>query len=116
MRITDLLMELLNNSGYEAMLRESGEDERLENLAELKNSISDYENSAGEDTTLEDYLQEISLFTNSDLKENKDTINMMTLHTAKGLEFPYVFICEFNEGIFPSARTNTKEKWKKNVD
>ncbi|MBY6753755.1 AAA family ATPase [Clostridium botulinum] len=110
MRITDLLMELLNNSGYEAMLRESGEDERLENLAELKNSISDYENSAGEDTTLEDYLQEISLFTNSDLKENKDTINMMTLHTAKGLEFPYVFICEFNEGIFPSARTNTKEK------
>ncbi|NRY61477.1 ATP-dependent helicase [Clostridium beijerinckii] len=110
MRITDLLMELLNNSGYEAMLRQSGEDERLDNLAELKNSITDYENSAGEETTLEDYLQEISLYTNTDVKENKDTVKMMTLHTAKGLEFPYVFICGLNEGIFPSSRNDTKEK------
>ena len=110
MRITDLLMELLNNSGYEAMLRQSGEDERLDNLAELKNSVTDYENSAGEETTLEDYLQEISLYTNTDVKENKDTVKMMTLHTAKGLEFPYVFICGLNEGIFPSGKTDTKEK------
>ena len=110
MRITDLLMELLNNSGYEAMLRQSGEDERLDNLAELKNSVSDYESSAGEETTLEDYLQEISLYTNTDVKENKDTVRMMTLHTAKGLEFPYVFICGLSEGIFPSRKTNTKEK------
>jgi len=110
MRVTDLLMELLNNSGYEAMLRQSGEDDRLDNLAELKNSVTDYENSAGEETTLEDYLQEISLYTNTDVKENNDTIKMMTLHTAKGLEFPYVFICGLNEGIFPSRKTNTKEK------
>ena len=110
MRITDLLMEMLNNSGYEALLRESGEDERLDNLAELKNSVTDYENNAGEETTLEDYLQEISLYTNTDVQDNKDTVKMMTLHTAKGLEFPYVFICGLNEGIFPSGKTNTKEK------
>ncbi|CAI3611501.1 UvrD-helicase domain-containing protein [Clostridium neonatale] len=110
MTISDLLMELLNNSGYEALLRQSGEDERLDNLAELKNSITDYENSAGEETTLEDYLQEISLYTNTDRKEKSDVIKMMTLHSAKGLEFPYVFICGLNEGIFPSKKTNTKEK------
>nr|WP_236887230.1 3'-5' exonuclease [Clostridium botulinum] len=52
----------------------------------------------------------MSLYTNSYVKENKDTVKMMTLHTAKGLEFPYVFICGLNEGIFPSGKTNTKEK------
>lgn len=110
MTITDLLIELLNKSGYEAMLRLSGEDERLENLAELKNAIYDYENGAGEITTLEDYLQEISLLTNTDTINSKDTVKMMTLHTSKGLEFPYVFICGLNEGIFPSRKANTKEK------
>lgn len=110
MTITDLLIEILNMSGYEEMLRVSGEDDRLDNLAELKNSIVDYENSAGEETSLEDYLQEISLYTNSDLKEESDKVKMMTIHTAKGLEFPYVFISGLNEGIFPSSRADTKNK------
>lgn len=107
-KITDLLSSLLSDTGYEAMIRESGEDERLNNLAELKNSISDYEQNAMEETSLEEYLQEISLFTNEDVKENIDNVNMMTLHTAKGLEFPYVFICGLNEGVFPSAKTKTR--------
>ncbi|SQC06515.1 ATP-dependent DNA helicase PcrA [Clostridium perfringens] len=110
MKLTDLITELLNKSGYEAMLRQSGEDERLNNLAEFKNSINDYENSAGEETSLENYLQEIALLTNIDTKDNTNVIKMMTLHTSKGLEFPYVFICGLNEGIFPSYRTKTKEE------
>ncbi|SCJ97193.1 ATP-dependent DNA helicase pcrA [uncultured Clostridium sp.] len=110
MTITDLLTEVLNSSGYEKMLRLSGEDDRLDNLAELKSSIVDYEVNVGEETSLEDYLQEIALYTNSDLKEESDKVKMMTIHTAKGLEFPYVFISGLNEGIFPSSRANTKDK------
>lgn len=110
MKITDLLMTIMNDSGYEAMLRQSGEDERLDNIAELKQSINDYENNAGETTDLESYLQNISLFTNVDQSEKKDSIKMMTIHTAKGLEFPYVFLAGLNEGIFPSKHTDTKGK------
>lgn len=110
MTITDLLMAILSDSGYEAMLRESGEDDRLDNLSELKNSILEYEINAGEETDLQDYLQTIALYTNTDVKEEKEKIQMMTLHTSKGLEFPYVFICGLNEGIFPSKRANTKKK------
>ena len=110
MKITDLLMAIMNDSGYEAMLRQSGEDERLNNIAELKQSIADYENSAGETTDLESYLQNISLFTNVDQSDKKDSIKMMTIHTAKGLEFPYVFVSGLNEGIFPSKHADTKLK------
>ncbi|HKM34159.1 MAG TPA: UvrD-helicase domain-containing protein [Lachnospiraceae bacterium] len=110
MKITDLLMAIMNDSGYEAMLRQSGEDERLDNVAELKQSITDYENSAGETTDLESYLQNISLFTNVDQSDKKDSIKMMTIHTAKGLEFPCVFVSGLNEGIFPSKHTDTKAK------
>ena len=58
MKISDILDGLLNESGYEAMLREAGEQERLDNLSELKQSIFEFENNAGEETTLEEYLQE----------------------------------------------------------
>ncbi len=110
MKITDLLMAVINDSGYEAMLRQGGEEERLNNLAELKRAIFDYENNAGEETSLEDYLQSISLFSNIDQEEKKNTIKMMTIHTAKGLEFPYVFVCGLNEGIFPSKHVDTIDK------
>jgi DNA helicase-2/ATP-dependent DNA helicase PcrA len=108
--VSDLLMAVLNDSGYEAMLRTSGQQERLDNLAELKQSIKEYENSTGEETNLEDYLQKISLFSNADQEERKNSIKMMTVHTAKGLEFPYVFVCGLNEGIFPSVHVNTTDK------
>lgn len=108
--ITDLLKELLDESGYEEMLKIQGEEERLNNLAELKQSISEYEKFAGEDFGLEDYLSKIALYTNSDKEETKDCVKMMTIHTAKGLEFPYVFVCGLNEGIFPSKRQNTIDK------
>ena len=110
MTITDLLTELLNATGYEAMLRQSGEDERLDNIAELKQSIFDYEKDCGEETYLADYLQSVSLFTNTDHETRKNSVKLMTIHTAKGLEFPYVIVCGMNEGIFPSKHVNTMDR------
>lgn len=110
MRITDVLTAMLEESGYEGMLRQSGEDERLANLAELKQAVKEYEESAGEDTSLEDYLQNVALFTNDDKDEREDSVKMMTIHTAKGLEFPYVFVAGMSEGIFPSGHTDTEDK------
>ena len=110
MKISDILDGLLNESGYEAMLREAGEQERLDNLSELKQSIFEFENNAGEETTLEEYLQSIALFTNFDNETKKEAVKMMTIHTAKGLEFPYVFVCGLNEGIFPTKHADTIDK------
>lgn len=108
-KLTDLLQGIMNDSGYEAMLRTSGDDSRLENLAELKQAVFNYENDAGEETSLADYLQRISLLTNLDKEEKKDAVKLMTIHTAKGLEFPYVFVCGMNEGIFPSKHADCQE-------
>lgn len=110
MKLTDLLSSILNDSGYESMLRTSGENERLDNLAELKQAIFEYENSTGEETYLEDYLQMISLYSNSDKEDKKDSVKMMTIHNAKGLEFPYVFLCGLNEGIFPNKHVNSLDR------
>lgn len=110
MTITDLLTGVLVDSGYESNLRLSGEDERLDNIAELKQSIFDYESTAGEETLLEDYLQNIALFTNADAETRKNSVKMMTIHTAKGLEFPYVIVCGLNEGIFPNKHVNTMDR------
>ena len=106
--LSDLVTELMAATGYEAMLRQAGEQERLDNLAELKQSIDEYEKTSGEENTLEEYLQSIALYTNNDREKDKDSVTMMTIHNAKGLEFPYVFVCGVNEGIFPSKHVDTE--------
>ncbi len=110
MKLSELLTNILNESGYEALLRTNGEQERLDNLAELKQSVYEYERDAGEECSLPDYLDRISLYTNLDQKEKSDAVQMMTIHNAKGLEFPYVFVCGLNEGIFPSKHVDTEDK------
>lgn len=107
--ISDVLTHLLDESGYEAMLRTEGSQERLDNLAELKQSVRDYETTCGEEAGLMDYLAHIALFSNCDAGDPGDRIRLMTVHTAKGLEFPIVFLCAMSEGIFPSRKTRTKE-------
>ena len=107
--VSELLSEILDESGYEKMLRTEGAQDRLDNLAELKQSIYEYETSCGEEATLPDYLSHVALFTNSDTAETGDKVRLMTVHTAKGLEFPYVFLCGMNEGIFPSRKTKTRD-------
>lgn len=109
MPISELLSALLDQSGYEAMLRTEGSQERLDNLAELKQSVYEYETSSGEECTLENYLAHVALLTNMDAASDKNAVKMMTVHAAKGLEFPYVFLCGLEEGVFPSKKTATLE-------
>lgn len=106
-QISELLSTLLNESGYEEMLRTEGSQERLDNLAELKQSVYEYETTCGEESLLEHYLSHVALFSNADAAEAKDKVKLMTVHSAKGLEFPYVFLCGMNEGIFPSRKVKT---------
>lgn len=107
--VSEVLGALLDQSGYERMLRTEGSQERLDNLAELKQSIYDYEASCGEESTLEHYLSHVALFTNRDATDGGDRVRLMTVHTAKGLEFANVFLCGMGEGIFPSRKINTQE-------
>ncbi|NLW70328.1 MAG: UvrD-helicase domain-containing protein [Eubacteriaceae bacterium] len=110
MTLTDLLTGLLVESGYEEFLRLAGETDRLDNLAELKRSVFEFEATAGEETTLGDYLGHIALFTNLDTSEKTAAVKLMTVHAAKGLEFPAVFVCGLSEGMFPAKRTLTPDK------
>ena len=105
LQVSDLLSALLDRSGYEEMLRTEGSQERLDNLAELKQSVAEYELTCGEEATAEHYLAHVALFTNADAEGASDKIKLMTVHAAKGLEFQYVFLCGMNEGVFPSRKT-----------
>ena len=109
MPVSELLSAVLDQSGYEEMLRIQGSQERLDNLAELKQAVYEYETTCGEETTLESYLSRVALLTNTDASSGKNAVKMMTVHAAKGLEFPYVFICGLSEGVFPSKKTATRE-------
>ncbi len=110
MELTELLTGILSESGYETMLRNSGEEERLDNLAELKQAIYDFSRTAGENVSLGNYLSHAALFTNMDTEERAQAAKLMTVHSAKGLEFPIVFLCGLSEGIFPGKRADTREK------
>lgn len=107
-QVSEVLSAILDESGYEKMLRTEGSQERLDDLAELKQSIFEYESTAGEETSISDYLDHAALFSNMDRGPERDAVRLMTVHTAKGLEFPVVFLCGMNEGIFPSRKTRTK--------
>lgn len=107
--VSEVLADLLDASGYEEMLRTEGSQERLDNLAELKQAIYEYETSCGEEAVLEHYLARVALLTNRDMADQGDKVKLMTVHAAKGLEFPYVFLCGLNEGIFPSRKTRTEQ-------
>ena len=104
----DALDFVLQNSGYEEYLRLSGSQDRLDNLAELKSSVTEWEQAESANVSAADYLNSISLLTNADAQDKKDCVKLMTVHTAKGLEFPHVFICCLNEGHFPSRKIKSK--------
>ena len=82
---------------------------RLDNIRELKSSILDYMKRTAElggEPSLEGFLEELSLISDVDkYDENADVVTMMTMHSAKGLEFPHVFLCGVEEGLFPSYRS-----------
>ena len=104
----DLLYDqLVERTGYLRMLEEKNTVEdsaRAENIKELKTSIINYKNET-EAPTLEGYLADVALYTDMDNYENgDDCVVMMTMHSAKGLEFPNVFVVGCEEGIFPGVR------------
>lgn len=110
--LDELLDILLMMTGYDKMLRSLGEEgkTRLENINELKSSMVDYMNQA-EEPSLSGFLEEVALYTDiENLDENADYVVMMTMHSAKGLEFPNVYIVGMEEGIFPSARSMDSEE------
>lgn len=108
--VSEVLSALLNESDYEKTLRTEGGQERLDNLAELKQSIYEFETTCGEEVTLEQYLYQIALLSNLDAFDDaQDKVRLMTIHSAKGLEFPHVFLCSMSEGILPSRKTMTFE-------
>lgn len=107
--VSEVMRGLLSASGYEKKLRTEGSQERLDNLAELLQSIYEYENTVGEECDIIHYLSHVALFTNADTEETADKVKLMTVHAAKGLEFPYVFLCALSEGIFPSKKTDSLE-------
>ena len=104
--IVSLLDMALVRSGLKEQIRSDGDEDRLENLQELVNSIQYYEESRKEDgVTLGDYLQDVALYTNADYRREGNAVRLMTIHQAKGLEFPCVFVMGLTEGLFPSFRT-----------
>jgi len=110
--LVELYDAMLEQSGYRIALEAQGTEEakgRLENIQELKSNIVDYQKRCeAEDTlpTLEGFLEELSLISDVDkYDENADVVTMMTMHSAKGLEFPKVFIVGAEEGLFPSYRS-----------
>ncbi len=100
----ELYDALIEESGYVRELLSKGDVEsrvRTENILELKSSMVEYDTR--EDASLSGYLEEISLYTDLDkYNPDEDCVTMMTIHSAKGLEFPTVFVCGLEEEIFPS--------------
>lgn len=108
--VSEVLSAVLEESGYERMLRTEGSQERLDNLAELKQSVHEYESTCGEELALEHYLAHVALLTSTDaMDEAQDKVRLMTIHAAKGLEFPHVFLCSLSEGVLPSRKTSTPQ-------
>lgn len=107
---SEVLAKIVNESGLEKALRTEGSQERLDNLAELKQSVYEFETTCGEEITLEHYLSQVALLSNTDtISDTHDSVRLMTIHAAKGLEFPHVFLCSLSEGILPSRKTETRE-------
>jgi len=110
----ELTKELIENSGYGAMLREEAQGamtegersdarNRLENLEQL---LAGMEEHIGNEASLQDYLESVALITDLDAYDpSLDRVTLMTLHAAKGLEFPVVFMTGMEEGLFPHSRT-----------
>lgn len=111
--LTELYDELLRVSGYEDALAAKNDMEsrgRLEHIEELKSNIVDYVERA-EAPSLAGFLEEMALYTDADQTgEDEDAVTMMTMHSAKGLEFPIVFLAGMEDGLFPGFRAAERDE------
>ena len=108
--------DVIELTGYKAMLEADAakghEDaaDRLQNLGQLVNNVKNYCDQQGEEASLEGYLEDIALISDIDnYNESADQVVLMTIHSAKGLEFPYVFLIGMEEGVFPSEMSKYSE-------
>lgn len=112
-RVSRLVKEVLERTGYLEELQKEGDDDsqaRAENIRELLSATLEFE-SKNEDATLPSFLEQMALMSDIDaVEEGKSALIMMTLHSAKGLEYPFVFISGMEEGVFPSQRSYFDEK------
>lgn len=114
--ITDLLSEIIEKTGYVESLESEDKldaEARKENIDELLNKAAAYEEDCqdrDEQATLSGFLEEVALVADIDsLDENQDYVVLMTLHSAKGLEFPHVYLAGMEDGLFPSYMTITSD-------
>lgn len=108
----DFVPNLINITGYRKMLEEQGDEgmTRLENIGQLVSNIQAFKD-ANEGATLEMFLEEVSLISDIDNYDaDADSVTLMTIHSAKGLEFPYVFIVGMEEGIFPGEMSRYSQE------
>ncbi|MDO4269415.1 MAG: 3'-5' exonuclease [Eubacteriales bacterium] len=115
--LSELYDELLDKSGYKRALEAKGDMEaegRIEHIEELKSYIINYEREAekkDEKPTLGGFLEDMALYTDADQSgEDEDAVLMMTMHSAKGLEFPVVFLAGMEDGLFPGFRAMEREE------
>ena len=111
--LSELYDELLDQTGYLRALMEKGgteEQGRIEHIEELKSYLVDYEEKH-ETPTLGGFLEDMALYTDADqTEEDEDAVLMMTMHSAKGLEFPVVFLAGMEDGLFPGFRAMEREE------
>ena len=111
--LDEFVGDVIAKTGDEAMLKamkEEGETRR-ENLGQLVSSIKTYADQNGEDATLSGFLEEVALISDLDSYDtDADSVTMMTIHSAKGLEFPYVFVVGMEDGIFPGDAAKYNEE------
>ncbi|MBQ6570122.1 MAG: UvrD-helicase domain-containing protein, partial [Clostridia bacterium] len=108
-----LYEEILDKTGYIGYLKAQNDksDERIENINELASNIVKFEEENGENATLSAFLEEVSLMTDIDnYNADSDAVTLMTIHSAKGLEFPAVFLPGMEEGIFPGMQSLNSEE------
>lgn len=116
-KLSSLVKHIIDISGYKKNLEDEDSDEsksRLENIDELLNSVFEYE-ARNPEATLYQFLQDISLLTSEDSPENvagaaATAVSLMTVHNAKGLEFPVVFLTGMEEGIFPHINSSDTDE------
>ncbi len=111
--LSELYDELMDKSGYIRALQLKGgveEESRIEHIEELKSYIVDYEDKT-KTPSLGDFLENMALYTDADQSgEDDDAVIMMTMHAAKGLEFPVVFLAGMEDGLFPGFRAMEKDE------
>ena len=114
--LDEFASDVIEITGYRAMLEADAakghEDaaDRLQNLGQLVNNVKSYCDQHGEEASLEGYLEDIALISDIDsYNESADQVVLMTIHSAKGLEFPYVFLIGMEEGVFPSEMSKYSE-------